>query len=119
MGLPVHGILFSILFLMHAWAFRTKSLKFFSPEGWPRNIWIHFALLFAGILLWGMLPVWYQGLDKSINLLFGKEEMSGTWTMVVIALSMLAFLIGKRQAKLVNFSDAHFHLKPAFSVLII
>lgn len=118
-GLRVHGILFSILFLMHAWAFRTGSLKFFSPEGWPRNIWSHFTLLFAGIILWGVFPVWYHGLDKSFSLLFGKEGISCTWTVAVIAICMLAFLIGKRQAKLVNFSEAHFHLKPTSPTLIV
>lgn len=119
MGLAVHGILFIILFLMHAWAFREKSLKFFSPAGWPKNIGIHFGLLSAGILLWGIYPVWYHGLSKSFNLLFGEEGISWTWTIVIIALSGLAFFIGKRQAKLVDFSEAHFLKKPATLILII
>lgn len=119
MGLTVHGILFVILLIMHAWAFREKSLKFFSPDGLPRNLVMHFGLLSAGILLWGIYPVWFHGLGKSSHLLFGRECIAWPWTIAVIALSSLAFFIGKRQAKLVDFSEAHFHLKPATSLLLI
>lgn len=119
MGLHVHGILFAVLFVMHAWAFREKSLKFFSPDGWPRNLVMHFGLLFAGILLWGIYPVWFHGLGKSSDLLFGWESIVWTWTIAVIALSSLAFFIGKRQAKLVDFSEAHFLRRPANLILTI
>jgi hypothetical protein len=104
---------------MHAWAFREKSLKFFSPAGWPKNIGIHFGLLSAGILLWGIYPVWYHGLSKSYDLLLVKEGIGWTWTIAVIALSSLAFFIGKRQAKLVDLSEAHFARKPTSSILLI
>lgn len=119
MGLAVHGILFIILFLMHAWAFREKSLKFFCPAGWPRSLVMHFGLLSAGILLWGIYPIWHHGIGKTVDLLFGSERISWAWTIGIITLSLLAFMVGMRQSRIIKFSKEHFRLKPTFSILFI
>jgi membrane protease YdiL (CAAX protease family) len=106
LGFLYHGFAYFILFLISWWAYKTKSLKFFSENGWLKNNWIQFLLLVSGILLWGVIPLIKSGVTYSKFLLFGPIFPSNFQLFLVLSLGVLAFWVGKSQ---VNKSEFKFN----------
>lgn len=113
LGFAYHGFVYFILFLISWWAYHTKSLKFFSENGWSKNNKIQFFLLASGILLWGIVPLIKSGMTYSYLLLFGPILPTLIQVFLVLILGILAFLIGKFQVNKSDFRFNEFHPNPA------
>jgi membrane protease YdiL (CAAX protease family) len=111
LGLIYHGFAFFSMFLMSWWAFKTKSIRFISENGWAEKKEILFLLVW-GILVWGIFPILFSEKNIAVELVFGKVQPSSFQLFLFFSLSISAILIGYSQAKKLNINHPFFQPSP-------
>lgn len=117
LGFVYHGFAFLSMFLVSWWAYKTKSLKFFSENGWAQNSVIQLFLLIWGIMVWAIIPI--TTLDQP-NPLVVSSDGNGPRSVlfiIVILLSITSFFVGRSQSKKLD-TNSH-QLKPNPSGIVI
>jgi len=112
-----HGLAYLSMFLVSWWAYRTKSLKFFSENGWSQNNRIQFFLLTIGILVWGVIPIIMSGKTSLLILVFGENLPSSIQLSLVFGLAVLAFFIGSSQSGKLDIKSPNFQPPPTIFVI--
>lgn len=114
LGFIYHGLAYLSMFLISWWAYTTKSLKFISERGWPQKKEILFFLMTWGILVWAFIPIIISGKAKAIALIFGQNQPGSIQLVVVLGLSILAFVIGLSQAYKLDIKSPVFQPHPTY-----
>lgn len=117
LGFVYHGFAFLSMFLVSWWAYKTKSLKFFSENGLAQNNVIQLFLLIWGIMVWAIIPI--TTLDQPNPMVvssYGNGPRSVLF-IIVILLSITSFFVGRLQSKKLDTSSHQ--LKPNPSGIVI
>jgi membrane protease YdiL (CAAX protease family) len=94
-----HIFAYSAMFGVSWYAYRKKSLKFFSENGWTKNMGPLFLVMTTGILVWGFLPFFIRGIEFSGEIIGGKNPLEYTQWILIMVLVILASLVGYSQSK--------------------
>jgi len=103
LGFLYHGFAYLSMFLLSWWAYKTKSLKFFSEKGWVWHKGILFSLMAWGISVWAIIPITLSGKTFSTLLFFGENRPENLKLVLVFVLVALALWVGKSQSSKLDF----------------
>jgi membrane protease YdiL (CAAX protease family) len=112
-----HGFAYLSMFLVSWWAYKRKSLKFFSENGWSKNYKIQLILLTWGILVWACIPIFISGKTPITLLIFGVAPPTAIDLILVTGLAASAFLVSRSQAVKLDIHSPLFHPIPSPLVL--
>jgi membrane protease YdiL (CAAX protease family) len=107
-----HGFAYSAMFVVSWYAYRKKSLKFFSENGWAKNMGPLFLVMTTGILLWGFFPFFIWGIEFSEEIIGGKNPLEKILGILIMGLVVLASLVGYSQSKNLQKVDSLFFAPP-------
>lgn len=107
-----HIFAYSAMFGASWYAYRKESLKFFSENGWAKNMGPLFLVMTTGILVWGFLPFFIRGIEFSAEIIGGKNPLEYTQWILIMVLIILASLVGYSQSKNLQKVDSLFFAPP-------
>lgn len=117
LGFVYHGFAFLSMFLVSWWAYKTKSLKFFSENGWAQNNVIQLFLLIWGIMVWAIIPITILDQPNPLVVSSDGNGPRSVLFIIVILLSITSFFVGRSQSKKLD-TNSH-QLKPNPSGIVI
>lgn len=114
-----HAFAYSAMFGVSWYAYHKKSLKFFSDQGWAKQMTPHFLVMGTGILIWGLLPLFIWGTEFSGEKVTGKNPFDTTQWLLGISLVILASIVGYSQSKKLQKIDILFVAPPTLLIVIL
>ncbi|WP_373493066.1 CPBP family intramembrane glutamic endopeptidase [Aquiflexum sp.] len=114
-----HSFAYLAMFGVSWYAYHKKSLKFFSDQGWAKHMGPHFLVMGIGILVWGLLPLFSWGYGFSQEIITGKTPMDNIQNLSVIALAILAMIVGYTQSSKLQKIDKLFIAPPTPLIVML
>lgn len=107
-----HSFAYAAMFGVSWYAYRKKSLKFFSENGWAKNLGPLFLVMATGILVWGFSPFFIRGMEFSMEIIAGTTPLDSKKWILLTALVLLASVVGYSQSKKLQKVDSLFFAPP-------